>query len=102
MRLTYHERSVIKAILIKHFGSDSKILLFGSRIDNTKRGGDIDLLVESNLPSVELIRKKLEAVSEIQLVLGDRKIDLVTYQIGSSDSDCPVIVNEARATGVLL
>jgi len=39
----------IEAILFSSqtvFGSDVDILLFGSRVDDAKRGGDIDLLIK--------------------------------------------------------
>ena len=47
MRLTEHEIKMIKKAFKESF-HDGKIYLFGSRVDNTKRGGDIDLYIKPN------------------------------------------------------
>ena len=46
MRLTEFEVDAIKECIYQ-FDPDAKIILFGSRVDDTKKGGDIDLLVLS-------------------------------------------------------
>jgi len=38
------------------FGPDAKIWLFGSRVDETKRGGDIDLLIKTDQVDVEKLK----------------------------------------------
>ncbi len=43
MRLSDFEIKSIKEVAKKNFGESVKITLFGSRVDDTKRGGDIDL-----------------------------------------------------------
>ena len=48
MRLTEKERQVIKETIYKYFGENLKIFLFGSRVDDSKKGGDIDLYVLQN------------------------------------------------------
>ena len=48
MRLSERERSVIKLAVSKNFGDTARVLLFGSRTNDDRRGGDIDLLVETN------------------------------------------------------
>jgi predicted nucleotidyltransferase len=47
MRLTQQERKVI-CDSIHRVDPDARILLFGSRVDDQARGGDIDLLVLSD------------------------------------------------------
>ena len=47
MRITEKERRVLRDEARKAFGADSKVFLFGSRVDDARRGGDIDLLVET-------------------------------------------------------
>ncbi len=46
MRLSDNERSAIRAAVAKRFGVQARVLLFGSRVDDSRRGDDIDLLVE--------------------------------------------------------
>jgi predicted nucleotidyltransferase len=46
MRLSAAEVAYIKATIVECFGARSRVLLFGSRADDAKRGGDIDLYVE--------------------------------------------------------
>ena len=46
MRLTPHEVEAIKTAASDAFGDDAVVRLFGSRVHDHLRGGDIDLLVE--------------------------------------------------------
>jgi len=39
--------STIRTAVAETFGEDANIWLFGSRVDDNKRGGDIDLLIET-------------------------------------------------------
>ncbi|WP_302139201.1 nucleotidyltransferase domain-containing protein [Halomonas alkalicola] len=78
MRLTDHEHSAIAAVLKRHFGDDAVIWLFGSRVDDSARGGDIDLLVETTLNDPdEIVEAKLAALVELYQRIGEQKIDLV-------------------------
>ena len=47
MRLTPAQHSAIRTTATEIFGEDAIIWLFGSRVDDDKRGGDIDLLIET-------------------------------------------------------
>ena len=47
MRLSDSERLIVREAVARRFGSQSQVLLFGSRLDDSRRGGgDVDLLVE--------------------------------------------------------
>lgn len=99
MRLNQREIEAIRTAVRTHFGEDARVLLFGSRTDDAKRGGDIDLLVECTLDAQEAHRAKLRALTEIQRRIGERKIDLVpTY----TPEDNREIVSRARAEGMPL
>ena len=100
MRLKEHEITVIKNAVKNSFGPDSKITLFGSRINDSKKGGDIDLLVETDENNREAFTKKIKAITEIQMKLGEQKIDMiVTDNILNNKR---LIVQEAAATGLKL
>lgn len=75
MRLLETQRQAIKNIIADIVGSESRIWLFGSRVDDTLQGGDIDLLIETDtiLPSRVAVLCKLEG--RFARILGDRKID---------------------------
>ncbi len=45
MRLTDNEKQIIQRTIYKYFGTQIKIFLFGSRLDDSKKGGDIDLYI---------------------------------------------------------
>ncbi len=57
MRLTKHEIESIKKAFQETF-ENGKIYLFGSRVDDTKRGGDIDVALDINLQRDDFRRKK--------------------------------------------
>jgi len=101
MRLSEDEVMLIKKVVADHFGPDARVRLFGSRVDEERRGGDIDLLVESSLAPEEAFRAKVEALTDLHLALGEQKIDLVTTAAGHDHESRPV-VEAAQRTGVYL
>jgi len=73
MRLLSEEVNLLKTklSLLSH---DAKLYLFGSRVDDTKKGGDIDLLVVSD----KLHKKDLRFLRiEFFKVFGEQKLDIV-------------------------
>lgn len=100
MRLTPRQHEIIRRTLKSHFGRNSLIRLFGSRVDDTARGGDIDLYVEPDIQDPnQLVDAKLNALAELHRILGDQKIDIVIHRAGSVDLP---IHQHARETGVPL
>ena len=100
MRLSPTEREIIRQKAFDIFGRDSRVILFGSRVDDAKKGGDIDLLIEADGSSAELFSKKIRFITSLHLTLGEQKIDVVTA--GSFKENIPLIVSVARETGVQL
>jgi predicted nucleotidyltransferase len=49
MRINNETIELIKELANKYFGVDNKVFIFGSRIDDSKKGGDIDLYIETSL-----------------------------------------------------
>jgi predicted nucleotidyltransferase len=73
MRLEKEQIEVLKNKL-KNLSSSAKLYLFGSRVDDTKKGGDIDLLVVAD----DLIKKDLRLLRvEFFKHFGEQKIDIV-------------------------
>ncbi len=73
MRLSPDEIKAIKET-IQSFDSKAKIWLYGSRVDDLKRGGDIDLLIFSQILSFS---DKLKIKSRLYEKIGEQKIDLL-------------------------
>ena len=78
MRLTDQEASSIKHAFLEVFQTGN-ILLFGSRLDDSKKGGDIDLYVQlpRALSPSEQIEKKTRFKLKLYETLGEQKIDIV-------------------------
>lgn len=76
MRLNETQRTAIISNARKHFGANAKVRLFGSRVDPSKRGGDIDLLVRASQKKMT-IKNKLLFLVDLKKQIGLRKIDVV-------------------------
>lgn len=74
MRLSNHEINIIKNSIFKYI-DDAKIKLFGSRVYDYKKGGDIDIYVET-LSNVSLLNK-IKILTDIEIAGITRKVDLV-------------------------
>lgn len=77
MRLTQQQQRVINDAAAKTCGPDAKVILFGSRLDDQKRGGDIDLLVECPRPVANAGVVAARLAAKIQMQLGERKVDVL-------------------------
>jgi len=76
MRLSQQQCVTILESARKIFGDDVEVRLFGSRTDDQKKGGDIDLLIRASEEKM-VYRYKILFLVDIKLKLGDRKIDVV-------------------------
>ncbi|HBA67486.1 MAG TPA: DNA polymerase III subunit beta [Methylococcaceae bacterium] len=56
MRLDKFQRHALKQAL-RHLNPGDEAFLFGSRVNENARGGDVDVLIFSRQPSFELSRK---------------------------------------------
>ncbi len=77
MRLTATEQDQIKQAVRSWFGAGSQALLFGSRTDDSKRGGDIDLIVQLEKRPDDWYTRKLSLLADLKTRLGDQRIDIV-------------------------
>lgn len=78
------------------------MLLFGSRPDDARRGGDIDLLIETSsaLAPGDLVTRRQRFIAWLYRLLGEQHIDVLIAPSGRPD-DRPV-VRAARLQGCLL
>ncbi|MEW5755433.1 MAG: nucleotidyltransferase domain-containing protein [Pseudomonadota bacterium] len=97
MRLTVEQRNIVRKTASEVFGEDVDVYLFGSRVDDTAKGGDVDLLVESNKPIPDSLAKTLTMTARLQLRLGDQKIDVVAHD---PQMDVEPIYQHAKNSGV--
>jgi predicted nucleotidyltransferase len=75
MRLAEMEQSAIREV-IREADAEASVYLFGSRVDDAARGGDIDLLVLSKKITLMM---KLGILAQLHQKLGERKIDIAVY-----------------------
>lgn len=101
MRLTDEQILTINDIIRTNFGAAAKLILFGSRLDDSKRGGDIDLLVEADLTPEKMFLKKIATLGQLQRALGEQKIDLLTATPSDTEK-VPDVVRVARKYGSTL
>lgn len=101
MRLSELQQSVIRATVAETFGTQASVWLFGSRVDDSKRGGDIDLLIQTDQVDIDaLTRAEIAFLGKLQMKLGEQKIDvLLDYP---SRKTHPPIFSIARKSGILL
>ncbi|QEN05592.1 nucleotidyltransferase domain-containing protein [Thiospirochaeta perfilievii] len=96
MRLTSFEIMSIKNTFKETFENGS-IYLFGSRVDDKKRGGDIDLYLCPTKVFQDERKKKIEFLIKLQSLIGEQKIDVVV----SKDKN-RLIEQEALKKGIEL
>lgn len=96
MRLTEDERVSIKHITAGVFGADAVVWLFGSRTDDSKRGGDVDLYVVP-VQRDDLFNKRVECLGK----LGQTLLYPVDLVVAEPEANRP-IDRIALKTGVVL
>jgi len=78
MRITEREKNAI-IDAVKSADPDAKVWLFGSRTDDGKKGGDID---------IGILSSKVDVMEEIEIrqktfdIIGEQKLDLVVSKDG--------------------
>lgn len=95
MRLTAFEIDAIKQTAQEVFGSAAEIYLFGSRVNDEKKGGDIDLYIKTQDGNDLAHKIKFQVLLEQKI--GEQKIDVIL----AVDKNRP-IEQQAINTGVLL
>lgn len=99
MRLSPHERDSILRATAEVAGPQARAMLFGSRTDDSARGGDIDLLVELPAPAAGTLDLSLRLSARIQRRIGLRRIDVL---VADPDTPPTPLLRRARLEGVAL
>lgn len=93
MRLSSSQIDAIKQETEHFFGAQAEVWLFGSRVDDTAKGGDIDLYVETD--AAEVVLSAARARGELADRLG-RYVDLV---VNNHTKDEPIF-HIAKTQGI--
>lgn len=100
MRLKKEEIDIIKQTAMVYFGEEANVYIFGSRAVDAKRGGDIDIYIETNLKLNlhELYKKKLSYAVALDKKIGEQAIDIVVNNF----TDNKYIYEVAKKTGIMI
>ncbi|WJI23801.1 nucleotidyltransferase domain-containing protein [Thermosynechococcus sp. B0] len=99
MRLTPEQVTGIRSIVSELAGEEATVRLFGSRIYDDLRGGDVDLLVELPYPVVSPALLAARLAGRISRFLDERNVDVVLAAPNLLRSP---IHEVARQEGILL
>lgn len=100
IRLSSQDISAIQEVFKSLFSSEDHLWVFGSRVNPSARGGDIDLYIEvQDWVASEVVEKKMRFVILLQDRIGDQRIDVVVNKAGQSSLPIHAI---AKIQGILL
>ena len=77
MRLDSQHIAAIKRLAAEQFGARVRVRLFGSRVEDTARGADVDLLVELDSPMDRPAWAAAELSSLVSRLMQGRRVDVV-------------------------
>ncbi len=93
MRIKKEDSEFIKQTVKTYFGNNAKVYLFGSRTDDNKKGGDIDLYIETDIKE-RMYELKLKMLAALHKKMGKQKIDIVINNFVSNKYIYKVAKNE--------
>lgn len=77
MRLTPAQIDTIKSTTQAVLGEGAQVTLFGSRVDDQARGGDVDLMIEVHQTLQEPALIAARIASQISRAMHGRKVDVL-------------------------
>lgn len=83
MRVPKEQLEFLKQAVLSR-AKNAKVYLFGSRVDDNKKGGDIDILIVSEQKLS--IKDKSHIRYSFYEKFGEQKLDLVNYRIGEASN----------------
>ena len=99
MRLTPDQARAIFVATQEPAGTDARVRLFGSRLNDELRDGDIDLLEECPRQVSRPVWLAAQITARLQRRLGDRRIDVLVIDPAT---ELEPVHRVAQAEGVLL
>lgn len=99
MRLSERHRQAVLGVVAETCGPDARVRLFGSRVDDTRRGGDVDLLVELPYDPDDVHALERQLYVRLLRALDGRPVDVLV--VGPHTLRLPVH-EEALREGVAL
>ena len=102
MRLNPEEIAAIKRLIAEAYGPEAVVRLFGSRVDDRRRGGDVDLYVETDATgpyTADDLHALFRLKDRLERALDERKVDLLVKR---RDREPRPIERIARRTGIVL
>ena len=94
MRLTKQQTHTIIQTVSRLAGTGATVYLFGSRLNDQVKGGDIDLFIESDTPLSVIHRAQIKMELETQLGL---PIDIVSKIRGAVATPFQIIAQSRAA-----
>ena len=96
MRLSEEQKAIVKQVGQEVFGNNVQLALFGSRLNDHVKGGDIDILVKSDKPMTGKMIKMLTMTARLQM---RQPIDILIY-----DPETPLspVYEQALTNGELI
>lgn len=77
MRLSAEQILQLKRLALEEGGADARLRLFGSRLDDTRKGGDVDLLLELASPATNPAPLAARMAARASRILAGRKVDVL-------------------------
>lgn len=99
MRLNPQELAAIRQTVLDLAGAESQVRLFGSRLNDEAKGGDVDLLVELKHTTANPAWLAAQLAGRISRAMHGRKVDVL---LTAPDLQILPIHEIARREGVLL
>ena len=77
MRLTDKQIQTIRQLVRQVAGSQSRVRVFGSRLDDTAHGGDLDLMLELTEPVDNPALMAAQLSAQVSRAMHGRKVDVL-------------------------
>jgi predicted nucleotidyltransferase len=99
MRLNNHQQQQIKQTANGFFDQPVEVFLFGSRVDDARRGGDIDIMIKTSEPVDRPAVMAAKIATRLSRLLDGRNVDVV---LQSDSLEHLPIHDIAERTGIRL